>query len=72
MQDDSYIWEEGPNSFQPNDSMLQAAVSGWAMYLTGSVEGLDTQAETFGKERPHGFQRISAACLHWSGKACLH
>jgi len=26
MQDDSYIWEEGPNSFQPNDSMLQAAV----------------------------------------------
>ena len=27
MQDDSYIWEEGPNSFQPNDSMLQAAVS---------------------------------------------
>lgn len=27
MQSDGYIWEEGPNSFQPNDAMLQAAVS---------------------------------------------
>lgn len=24
-----YMWEEGPNSFQPNDSMLQIAVRGW-------------------------------------------
>ncbi|KXZ49977.1 hypothetical protein GPECTOR_18g133 [Gonium pectorale] len=26
MSGDGYIWEEGPNSFQPNDSMLQVAV----------------------------------------------
>ncbi len=26
VSDDSYLWEEGPNSFQPNDAMLQAAV----------------------------------------------
>lgn len=27
MQGDGYVWEDGPNSFQPNDAMLQAAVS---------------------------------------------
>jgi len=26
MQGDGYLWEEGPSSFQPNDSMLKAAV----------------------------------------------
>ncbi|KAG2432628.1 hypothetical protein HXX76_008968 [Chlamydomonas incerta] len=26
MSGDGYVWEEGPNSFQPNDSMLQIAV----------------------------------------------
>jgi len=26
--DDSYLWEEGPNSFQPSDSVLEAAVRG--------------------------------------------
>ncbi|GFR52539.1 hypothetical protein Agub_g15114 [Astrephomene gubernaculifera] len=26
LSGDGYVWEEGPNSFQPNDSMLQVAV----------------------------------------------
>ncbi|CAG9460956.1 unnamed protein product [Pedinophyceae sp. YPF-701] len=26
VSDDQFVWEEGPNSFQPNDSMLQIAV----------------------------------------------
>lgn len=26
MQGNGYVWEEGPNSFQPNDFMLQIAV----------------------------------------------
>jgi hypothetical protein len=29
LQADGYVWEEGPNSFQPNDAMLQAAVRAW-------------------------------------------
>lgn len=31
LASDGYVWEEGPNSFQPNDSMLQVAVGreGW-------------------------------------------
>lgn len=32
--DDGYVWEEGPNSFQPNDSMLQIAVSGAGMIVS--------------------------------------
>ena len=27
LEGNGYVWEEGPNSFQPNDSMLQIAVS---------------------------------------------
>ncbi len=27
---DGYQWEEGPNSFQPSDAMLKAAVRGTA------------------------------------------
>jgi protoporphyrinogen/coproporphyrinogen III oxidase len=25
-RNDKYVWEEGPNSFQPSDSVLEAAV----------------------------------------------
>lgn len=33
MRSDDYIWEEGPNSFQPSDSVLEAAVRPRAQHL---------------------------------------
>lgn len=33
LEANGYVWEEGPNSFQPNDSMLQIAVSAKLLHL---------------------------------------
>lgn len=38
---DGYRWEEGPNSFQPNDAMLKAAVSSFPQ----EDENTDQQAK---------------------------
>ena len=39
QNNEGYLWEEGPTSFQPNDAMLKAAVS--AVYqCTGTAMSL--------------------------------
>jgi oxygen-dependent protoporphyrinogen oxidase len=50
MSGDGYVWEEGPNSFQPNDSMLQVAVRSaalgsqhWRLGSKGKFWGGSTQ-----------------------------